>query len=486
MTTSRDGLDRRRFLGLLGAGTAATGLVGCKTGVDDNDDTDAPALPDARTEPPSERWPDASATSEADFPMDAACGDPLDGRLVFVTRYTGTGALTLTTAVWDGTSWQVRDDAATPDADGFVKLEVDAFPEDAWFDWQFTDDQGGATPLHRCVTPPFATSTGEVRIGASSCTDQDHEAHPALTNALDQGPLDAWVFLGDTAYFDGLRTREQYRALWQRSLMQPGIRDVRQRCANVVTWDDHEVTNNWDPETIAPDHLATARAAMFEATPIRENADDPSQIWRSFTFGATVELFVLDCRGERAPSQGRYVSRAQLDWLKQGLAASTRTWKVIANSVPIAAVDNPAWNLGSLAADRWIGFPQQRDELLDFITGEGITGVAFLSGDVHCGWVARVEPEGPARDLFDIVIGPGGSFPNPGVVGLVDEDTIPWGTSRWNATHMTFRHDGSASIVFTGEGLDGDPVVLSRFTLTADGGLSLDDVAFPEEAEPVG
>jgi len=473
-------LDRRSFLGMLGVGTAASGLLGCKT-----DGSEDPAETIARSPEPTDRWPGAVAPSEADFPIDAACGDPLPDSLLFVSRYTGAGTLTLKLGLFVDGDWLAEDHPATPDADGFVRMVVDSLPSDTWIDWQLVDDAGGATPLHRANTAPDAEHTGDVRLGASSCTDQDHEAHPALTHATEQGPMDGWLFLGDTAYFDGRRTQEQYRALWQRSLMQPGIRDVRQRTSCIVTWDDHEVTNNWDPETIDPDHLATARAAMYETNPIRVDDAAPTRLWRSFRFGRTVELFVLDCRGERAPSQDRYLSQAQMAWLKEGMAGSPCTWKVVANSVPIADVDNPAWDLGSLAEDRWIGYPAQRDELLDFLADEGVTGVAFVSGDVHCAWVARVDKEGGRRNLFDIVVGPGGSFPNPAVIGIVDPDRIPWGSTRWNAAHMTFRHEGTAEIVYTGEALEGDPVVLARFTLTADGGMTLDEVAFPEETESV-
>lgn len=478
-------LDRRSFLGLIGVGTAASGLVGCANPAHPPDGSDGSDEAMARSPEPPERWPGAVAASEADFPMDAACGDPLPDNLLFVSKYTGAGTLTLKLGLYIDGAWQAEDHPATPDADGYVRLTVDSLPPDTWIDWQFVDDAGGATPLHRAVTAPEAEHTGEVRLGASSCTDQEHEAHPALTHATEVGPLDGWLFLGDTAYFDSLRTEEQYRALWQRSLMQPGIRDVRQRTSCIVTWDDHEVTNNWDPETIDPDRLEIGRDAMVEANPIRDDPDHPTRLWRSMRFGRTVELFVLDCRGERAPSRDHYISPTQMAWLKQGLADSPCTWKVIANSVPIADVDNPAWDLGSLAEDRWIGYPAQRDELLDFVADEGIEGVAFVSGDVHCGWVARVDKEGRRRNAFDIVVGPGGSFPNPGVIGIVEPDTIPWGTTRWNAAHMTFRHDGTAEIVYTGEALEGDPKVLARFTLTAEGGMTLDEVAFPEETESV-
>ena len=73
------------------------------------------------------------------------------------------------------------------------------------------------------------------------------------------------------------------------------------------------------------------------------NAAAPDRIWRSFRWGHSAEVFVLDCRGERRPStrsvnptrESVYISRAQMDWLKAGLRASPAVFKFIVNSVPI-------------------------------------------------------------------------------------------------------------------------------------------------------
>ena len=479
-------LNRRDLLALLGAGAAATGLLGCKDGTAGDTDSDAAM---ARSTPPDTDWPGAIAAQTTAFPLGAAFGDPTPADIVLASRYTGSGALSLVLAAWDGSAWTERTIPLTPGADGFVKAAIDGLAADTWYAWQLRDDAGGATEAGRFVTPPDPEHTGTIRLGFSSCTDQDHDAFPALTNALAVGPTDLFVLLGDTCYFDGLRTQAQYRALWERNLMAPGFTDIRRGSALAVTWDDHEVTNNWDPQSIPQSLLQTATDAMFEANPIRETAADPRRVWRSLRYGKAVELFILDCRGERDRSAGLYLSRAQMDWLKAGLAASDATWKVIANSVPIAESGNVAWDLPDLLADRWGGFPEARRELLDFITGEGLTGVIFVSGDVHCAWVARVDKEGDARNLFDVVVGPGGSFLNPTVFGLVDGDAIPWGEAVWNAASLAFHVDGTCEVTYTGEGvIRGEPaeIVRARFVLTDTGGLTLSDVADPATTQPVG
>ena len=43
------------------------------------------------------------------------------------------------------------------------------------------------------------------------------------------------------------------------------------------------------------------------------------------------------------------------------------------------------WNPTVPKQDAWHGFQTEQQELVDFINSEGITGVIFLSGDLHLG-----------------------------------------------------------------------------------------------------
>jgi alkaline phosphatase D len=161
------------------------------------------------------------------------------------------------------------------------------------------------------------------------------------------------------------------------------------------TWDDHENTDNsdFDLETQDPVELqkkANAFAAYFELLPI--DAQAPGyQLWRSFRWGLTAEFFVLDCRYERKPSLGEYMTDAQMQWLKQSLQASPCHFKVILNSVPITNMPF-LWDFA--AFDRWEGFPNSRAELLGFIDQNQIENVWFISGDFHVCFVSRLEPMG--------------------------------------------------------------------------------------------
>ena len=198
------------------------------------------------------------------------------------------------------------------------------------------------------------------------------------------------------AYNDGAFHARQSFATAGRQYLRVDDRKLRLAFAHAglyATWDDHEIDNNseWDPRTMDPDELQriqNAKDAFYELLPI-DNETVPDQLWRSFRWGLTAEIIVLDCRTERRPSQNLYMSSIQLEWLKDRLMQSPCHFKVVMNSVPITNM--PAtWDLA--ANDRWEGFSSQRDDLLSFIEDNDLQNVWFVSGDFHVCFVSTLEP----------------------------------------------------------------------------------------------
>ena len=83
----------------------------------------------------------------------------------------------------------------------------------------------------------------------------------------------------------------------------------------------------------------------------------------------------------------------QKRWLVDRLEASSAEVKFIMTSVPIS---DPG-------KDKWGDYAEERDEILDFIEKQGITGVAFLATDVHHAAIAKIP--GPVR-LKEFIFGP--------------------------------------------------------------------------------
>ena len=83
------------------------------------------------------------------------------------------------------------------------------------------------------------------------------------------------------------------------------------------------MTDNSRLEDLEPGILDIGKRAYFESTPTDEFEN--GRIWQNYRWGHSVEFFILDCRQERVPDQGQYISPKQMAWLKDALAQSPAT-----------------------------------------------------------------------------------------------------------------------------------------------------------------
>jgi alkaline phosphatase D len=457
-----NGGTRRDFL-RKGAALAATGLVGCGSGEVSgrpsgrrDDGVPAPGgggLPPAPPAPPPlasplavdapERTPESTL-----FPLGIASGDALPSAAVVWTRYAGTSPLRVVVWEMDGDRYAREAFASdvTPAEGGFVHVDATGLGAGARYRFAFFEMRGAArvarSPIGRFRSALGESDLAPLVFGGTACM-LNGMALDTLARAAERTDLDAFMLLGDTSYNDGARTRAEYRDRWRMNLGAEAHRRLRAATSVVATWDDHEVSNDWNPETIDPEHLATARAAWFEHLPVRRRPPSPDRIWRSFRWGRTAEIFVLDCRSERKPStrgtaSEQYVSREQLDWLKAGLASSTAVFKLVMNSVPIGSFGGRAFDFGILAKDdRWEGYPRARAEILAHVDDRRLSGVVWVSGDFHLASTGRVSPSGPGSTQLEVLLGPGAQAPNPAHYLLVPPQ-FDWAsdTDNYGALHL--------------------------------------------------
>lgn len=452
--------DRRQ---LLQWAAATAMLTGCQPGARPAD----PAETSGRSAAPTEPWAGTAGADLQLFPAGVTTGDPTDSGTIFWTRYLGSDALTLATSTWDGSSWTPQvERVVEPGSGGFVHVDLDDLGADTWVSYQFVDATGAGSPVGQMVTAPAADAEVTVRFCATSCTKLSvEEGFPNIAHAVGRGPTDLLFLLGDTCYMDEIPTDlEAFREAWTYNLTKPGYADTLPTTSMVATWDDHEVGDNFDITTADPERVAIARQSWFEHLAVRRQAD-PQRIWRGLRYGKTMEVFVLDCRGERDPTVGQYISVEQMNWLKEGLASSDAVWKVVANSVPITDVDNALMDVPLARDDRWEGFEDQRSELMDHIAAESVTGVLFVSGDVHCAWFAHADRDGPGRNVLDMACGPAGSSRNMAAVFFADDDQMPFAWPLLNTVRFELRADGTGRI----EVVDDTDQTVASATLTVDG-----------------
>jgi alkaline phosphatase D len=156
---------------------------------------------------------------------------------------------------------------------------------------------------------------------------------------------------------------------------------------------------------------------------------ESQRVYRKYSYGPMLELFVLDMRSYRGPKtanlqpaptdQTAFLGREQLDWLKEGLASSRALWKVVAADMPLGlnVADGPRWEA---VANGEPGGPKGRElefaELLRDLKREKVRNVVWLTADVHYCAAHYYDPARAAFRDFDgfweFVAGPlnAGSF----------------------------------------------------------------------------
>jgi alkaline phosphatase D len=196
----------------------------------------------------------------------------------------------------------------------------------------------------------------------------------------------------------------------------------------VVTWDDHEVDNNYAgeiPEEKGPmtrEDFLTRRAAAYQAyyehMPLRASCVPKGpgmQLYRSVRHGRLVDFQVLDTRQFRSdqPNQDRpgpasldpqatMLGSAQREWLLGELKNSRATWNVLAQQVMMARVDRDRGPEEKCSMDQWPGYEAERQGLLRAFQELNVSNPVVLTGDIHTHW-ANELPLVPTQSDAPIV-----------------------------------------------------------------------------------
>jgi hypothetical protein len=363
----------------------------------------------------------------------------------------------------------VHASTVTPSADGFMQVTVDGLCAGTWYSYGlFAGDNDVFTA--RSLIGEVRTAIAEdalepLTLALAACNGSSLD-WPAMMVTADEY-YDMLIHLGDFAYNDGAETLVEYRASWREYLGVEGYKRVLARAGMYVTWDDHEIddNSNFDRETMDPLELLRRQNAMdafFEALPI--DAEGPDyRLWRSFRWGLTAEIIVLDCRYERRPSLGQYISPEQMAFLQDRLLNSPCHFKVVMNSVPITNMP-VAWDIA--ASDRWEGYPAQRKQVLDHIDAHDIKNVWFLSGDFHVCFVSRLEPTGDqlSHRTREIAVTSGNESPIPEFLTQLDPPQFAYGVHKARGLLVTFDPAADAVHVRFLDPLTGDDLYSETLT----------------------
>jgi len=159
-------------------------------------------------------------------------------------------------------------------------------------------------------------------------------------------------------------------------------------------WDDHDFgPNNADKSF----ELKEASLKLFHAywpNPPMGSKELPGT-WCRFVH-QDAEFFLLDNRFNRDPEKApadpakAMFGRAQMDWLKRGLAASRATFKLVAGGTQFLSDGKNGEESG------WQSYAAERDDFLAWLEVNPVAGLVFLSGDRHNTQLFRHTPAGRA------------------------------------------------------------------------------------------
>ena len=298
-------------------------------------------------------------------------------------------------------------------------------------------DATSATGRFR-TAPAAADIPDALRFAFVSCQQYEQGYFAAYRHIVADAP-DLLVHLGDYIYESswGLNhvrrheaaepvTLEQYRARYACYKLDADLQAAHAACAWLLTWDDHEVENDYagdrSEELAARRWMRARRAAAYQACyehqPLRRamtpfGAD--MRLHARVDFGRLARFHMLDTRQWRSaqpcPKPGRGGSNViaqcvaredaaatmlgaqQERWLAAGLADNGARWNLLGQTTRMAPADNTAGPGESWYSDSWDGFPAARQRLLDTLRDTAAPNPVVLGGDVHAFWVNDLKAD---------------------------------------------------------------------------------------------
>jgi alkaline phosphatase D len=384
------------------------------------------------------------ALSGYPFTLGVASGDPLSDSVVLWTRLAPEaldpfGGMPYTPV---DVTWELAGDeaftrivqrgtaVARPEFAHSVHVDVQGLEPGREYFYRFVAD-GERSPAGRTRTAP-APGTRALKFAFVSCQSWQAGFYTAYKHLANEA-VDVVLHLGDYIYefatdaVGGPRalptaipesaqvaceSLDQYRQRYALYKTDADLQAAHAAAPFIVTWDDHEVTNNYagattpggDAEAEFLIRRANGYRAYWENMPLRvpQQPKGPDmQLYRRFRYGDLVEFNLLDTRqyrsGQGIGTADRYdaartiLGATQERWLLDGLSASPARWNVLAQQVLMGQLDSDPGPATTIPADAWDGYAANRIRVANAITERKIVNPVVLCGDVHRNQASHVK-----------------------------------------------------------------------------------------------
>lgn len=375
------------------------------------------------------------------FKVGVASGEPLPGSVVLWTRLVvdptamDAGMPRAPVAV----RWELAEDpglktivqrgeaTARPEAGHSVHVEVEGLKPDRPY-WYRFDAAGHSSAVGRTRTAPEpGADVQRLRIAYGSCQKWESGFYAAHRHLAADEP-DLVLFLGDYIYEKMLDRGEgvvrphpnqdaldlaTYRQRYAWYKADPDLQAAHAAAPWVVTWDDHEVSNDYggdaDRTPLTPELFLKRRAAAYqvywENMPLRRNQRPKGPdmaLYRSLDWGRLARLAVLDDRqyrnrrtcdamsvgkripydcAERADETRSILGRPQEKWLADRVSGSPARWNLLGQQTLMGELRVED---GKVSNDGWDGYPATRRRILETWRDAKVSNPVALGGDVHC------------------------------------------------------------------------------------------------------
>ncbi|WP_395685248.1 alkaline phosphatase D family protein [Caenimonas koreensis] len=390
------------------------------------------------------------------FTLGVASGSPSHDSVVLWTRLVSPALASQQVTV----RWEVAHDEqftriaqsgqaqALPELAHSVHVEPQGLEPDRWYFYRFMAGDA-VSPVGRTRTFPAPDAMAQkLRLVYASCQRWEHGFFSAYEH-MQRENADVVLFLGDYIYeYAGAANAvrptpggwclslDDYRARYALHRSEAALRAMHAACPWIVTWDDHEVQNDYaglTPGDSGPSvaDFAARRAAAYQAfyehmpvrastltravAGLREGAE--MRLYGQVQFGQLANLLVLDdrqYRGAQVCSRGGKLGSSTLDpatcaawddpartllgaaqeqWVDAAFAKAGAGWNIVGQQTVFGQRD---WRSGpgkTLWNDGWDGYSAARSRLTQSLQRHKVANAVFLGGDVHENWVGHVKAD---------------------------------------------------------------------------------------------